>query len=31
VLGTVTAPGKKPMPADAWARGARVESGETVS
>ncbi|GAA3267614.1 methionyl-tRNA formyltransferase [Dactylosporangium vinaceum] len=31
VLGTVTAPGKKAMPADAWARGARVESGELVS
>ncbi|UWP80687.1 methionyl-tRNA formyltransferase [Dactylosporangium fulvum] len=31
VLGTVTAPGKKAMPADAWARGARVESGERVS
>jgi methionyl-tRNA formyltransferase len=31
VLGTVTAPGKKPMPADAWARGTRVESGERVS
>jgi methionyl-tRNA formyltransferase len=28
VLGQVQAPGKKPMPADAWARGARVESGE---
>ncbi|MEV0570400.1 methionyl-tRNA formyltransferase [Dactylosporangium sp. NPDC050588] len=26
-LGTVTAPGKKAMPADAWARGARIESG----
>ncbi|WP_433078180.1 methionyl-tRNA formyltransferase [Dactylosporangium sp. CA-052675] len=31
VLGTVTAPGKKAMPADAWARGARVGSGELVS
>ncbi|MEV6927689.1 methionyl-tRNA formyltransferase [Dactylosporangium sp. NPDC051485] len=31
VLGQVTAPGKKAMPADAWARGARVESGERVS
>ncbi|MER7005022.1 methionyl-tRNA formyltransferase [Dactylosporangium sp. NPDC000555] len=31
VLGTVTAPGKKAMPADAWARGARVESGESLS
>jgi methionyl-tRNA formyltransferase len=28
VLGHVQAPGKKPMAADAWARGARVESGE---
>jgi len=28
VLGQVQAPGKKPMAADAWARGARVESGE---
>jgi methionyl-tRNA formyltransferase len=27
VLGQVQAPGKKPMAADAWARGARVESG----
>ncbi|GAA0741402.1 methionyl-tRNA formyltransferase [Dactylosporangium roseum] len=31
VLGTVTAPGKKAMPADAWARGARAESGERAS
>ncbi|GAA2370158.1 methionyl-tRNA formyltransferase [Dactylosporangium salmoneum] len=31
VLGQVTAPGKKAMPADAWTRGARVESGERVS
>jgi methionyl-tRNA formyltransferase len=31
VLGTVTAPGKKAMPADAWARGARVTSGEPLS
>ncbi|MET7395312.1 methionyl-tRNA formyltransferase [Dactylosporangium sp. NPDC005572] len=31
VLGSVTAPGKKAMPADAWARGARVESGELAS
>ncbi|GGM49169.1 methionyl-tRNA formyltransferase [Dactylosporangium sucinum] len=31
VLGSVTAPGKKAMPADAWARGARVESGERAS
>ena len=31
VLGQVQAPGKKPMPADAWARGARVESGEKLS
>jgi methionyl-tRNA formyltransferase len=30
VLGTVQAPGKKPMAADAWARGARVESGEKL-
>jgi methionyl-tRNA formyltransferase len=30
VLGQVQAPGKKPMPADAWARGARVESGEVL-
>jgi methionyl-tRNA formyltransferase len=30
VLGLVQAPGKKPMPADAWARGARVESGEKL-
>jgi methionyl-tRNA formyltransferase len=29
-LGQVQAPGKKPMPADAWARGARVESGELL-
>jgi methionyl-tRNA formyltransferase len=28
VLGQVQAPGKKPMAADAWVRGARVESGE---
>ncbi|MGV7942655.1 methionyl-tRNA formyltransferase, partial [Mycobacterium kansasii] len=26
-LGTVQPPGKKPMPAADWARGARVESG----
>ena len=25
-----TAPGKKAMPADAWARGARIESGEIL-
>jgi methionyl-tRNA formyltransferase len=30
VLGTVQAPGKKPMAADAWARGVRVESGEKL-
>ncbi len=30
VLGTVTAPGKKAMPADAWARGARIESGTVL-
>ncbi|MDG6102902.1 methionyl-tRNA formyltransferase [Dactylosporangium aurantiacum] len=30
VLGTVTAPGKKAMPADAWARGARIESGAVL-
>jgi methionyl-tRNA formyltransferase len=30
VLGQVQAPGKKPMPADAWARGARVESQELL-
>jgi methionyl-tRNA formyltransferase len=30
VLGQVQAPGKKPMPADAWARGTRVESGEKL-
>jgi methionyl-tRNA formyltransferase len=29
-LGTVTAPGKKAMPADAWARGARIESGAVL-
>ena len=27
VLGEVRAPGRKPMPADAWARGARLEPG----
>lgn len=27
-LGTVQPPGKKPMPAADWARGARIESGE---
>ena len=27
ILGQVQAPGKKPMAADAWARGARVETG----
>jgi methionyl-tRNA formyltransferase len=30
VLGQVQAPGKKPVPADAWARGARVESQEKL-
>ena len=30
VLGQVQAAGKKPMPADAWARGTRVESGERL-
>jgi methionyl-tRNA formyltransferase len=30
VLGQVQAPGKRPMPADAWARGARVASGERL-
>jgi methionyl-tRNA formyltransferase len=30
VLGPVQAPGKRPMPADAWARGARVVSGERL-
>ncbi|MEV4515966.1 methionyl-tRNA formyltransferase [Dactylosporangium sp. NPDC049525] len=30
VLGTVTAPGKKAMPADAWARGARIETGTVL-
>jgi methionyl-tRNA formyltransferase len=29
-LGLVQASGKKPMPADAWARGVRVESGELL-
>jgi methionyl-tRNA formyltransferase len=27
-LGEVRAAGKKPMPADAWARGTRPEAGE---
>ncbi len=27
-LGTVQAPGKRPIPAPDWARGARIESGE---
>ncbi len=30
-LGTVTAPGKKPMPAADWARGARPEPGERLA
>ncbi len=30
-LGVVQAPGKKPMPADAWARGARLTSGERLN
>ena len=29
-LGTVQPPGKRPMPAGDWARGARVEPGERV-
>jgi methionyl-tRNA formyltransferase len=29
-LGEVTAPGKRPMPAADWARGARLESGEVL-
>jgi methionyl-tRNA formyltransferase len=29
-LGTVQAAGKKPMAADAWARGIRLEAGETL-
>ncbi len=30
-LGTVQAPGKRPVPAPDWARGTRVESGESVA
>ncbi len=29
-LGTVQPPGRKPMPAPDWARGARLEAGETL-
>jgi len=29
-LGEVRAAGKKPMPADAWARGARLLAGERL-
>jgi methionyl-tRNA formyltransferase len=29
-LGLVQPPGKRPMPAADWARGARVEQGERV-
>ena len=29
-LGTVQPPGKRPMPAADWARGARLEAGETL-
>ncbi len=30
-LGEVRAAGKKPMPADAWARGVRPEPGEALT
>jgi methionyl-tRNA formyltransferase len=30
LLGEITAPGKRPMPAADWARGARIESGDLL-